>query len=214
MNPLPEPKFISLEGGEGTGKSTQAALLTKALRARGIDIIQTREPGGCDGAEEIRRLLVSGTADRWNPMCELLLHFAARCDHVAKVIEPALANGQWVVSDRFTDSSMAYQGIAQGLGRDAVSELQRTVLSDFSPDLTLILDLPIDVGLARVRDRGGEDRYERMDPGFHRRLRQAFLDIAKNESERCAVVDASPVSGEIHANILGIVRDRLGLPDV
>ena len=207
---MPEPKFISLEGGEGTGKSTQAVLLADALRADGIQVVQTREPGGCDGAEEIRRLLVSGPADRWDPMCELLLHFAARRRHVVEVIRPALASGNWVVSDRFADSTMAYQGYAQGLGRDTVSVVSRTVIETFSPDLTLILDLPSEIGLERALERGGDDRYERMDPEFHRRLRRGFLDIAAREPNRCAIVDAGPAPDEVHANILGVVRERLG----
>ncbi|MFQ5958239.1 MAG: dTMP kinase, partial [Alphaproteobacteria bacterium] len=174
-------RFITIEGGEGAGKSTQAERLCAALRARGLDVVATREPGGSPGAEAIRRLLVSGAPERWDATTEALLHFAARRDHLVRTVLPALARGAWVVSDRFADSTTAYQGYAHGLGVEPVETLHRLVVGDHSPDLTLILDLPVDLGLARARRRGGDDRYERMDAGFHQRLREGFLAIAGRE---------------------------------
>jgi dTMP kinase len=161
-------RFISFEGGEGAGKSTQIRLLVDALAARGLDVIATREPGGSPGAEEIRRLLVSGDPGRWDGVTEALLH-----------------SGRWVVTDRFADSTMAYQGYGHGLGREPIERLYAVAVGDFAPDLTLILDIPVEAGLDRTQGRtGGEDRYERMDREFHRRLRDGFLDIAAREPGR------------------------------
>ena len=185
-------RFITFEGGEGAGKSTQIRHLADRLEASGLSVLQTREPGGSPGAEEIRSLLVTGEGDRWTSMTEVLLHFAARADHLARVIRPALAAGTWVLCDRFIDSSMAYQGIAQGVGRKVIADLTDLVVADTIPDLTLILDLPVAKGLARAGGRGeGEDRYEKMGTAFHETLRQAFLDIGAEASARCAIIDAS-----------------------
>ncbi|MEE8332397.1 MAG: dTMP kinase [Alphaproteobacteria bacterium] len=185
-------RFITLEGGEGAGKSTQIAHLTDRLRGWGCEVLQTREPGGSAGAERIRELLVTGDTDRWDGMTEALLHFAARRDHLVRTVYPALEKGIWVLSDRFADSTMAYQGYGHGLGRDAIERLYQIAVGDFEPDLTLILDLPVEEGLSRTGSRGtGEDRYERMDVAFHHRLRDGFLDIARRAPERCAVIDAS-----------------------
>ncbi|MEE8275388.1 MAG: dTMP kinase [Alphaproteobacteria bacterium] len=202
-------RFISIEGGEGAGKSTQAERLCAALRNRGFDVVATREPGGSPGAEDIRRLLVSGATDRWDATTEVLLHFAARRDHLVKTVLPALARGAWVVSDRFADSTTAYQGYAYGLGVEPVEKLHEMVVGEHSPDLTLILDLPVDLGLARARERGGDNRYERMDAGFHERLRQGFLAIARDEPARCVVIDASADADAVHAAILAAVEERL-----
>ena len=204
-------RFISIEGGEGAGKSTQAERLCAALRNRGLDVVATREPGGSPGAEDIRRLLVSGATDRWDATTEVLLHFAARRDHLVKTVLPALARGAWVVSDRFADSTTAYQGYAHGLGVEPVEKLHEMVVGEHSPDLTLILDLPVDLGLARARERGGDDRYERMDADFHERLRQGFLAIARDEPARCVVIDASADADAVHAAILAAVEERLGV---
>jgi dTMP kinase len=203
-------RFITIEGGEGTGKSTQAKRLCDALRGSGRTVVCTREPGGSVGAEDIRRLLVDGDVDRWDAMTEALLHFAARRDHLVKTIRPALEKGGWVVSDRYADSTAVYQGDAQGLGRDIVERLFDMVVGDWVPDLTLVLDVPAEFGLARARARGG-GRYERMDEAFHRRLREGFLDIARREPERCAVVDTRPEPDAVHAAIMTVVRERLGL---
>lgn len=208
-------RFITFEGGEGAGKSTQVARLAEALRAAGKPVIETREPGGSPGAEEIRELLVHGAVGRWDPMTEALLHFAARHDHVQRVIRPALEAGDWVVCDRFADSTLAYQGYGHGLGRAPIEQLYALAVGDLAPDLTLILDLPVEVGLDRAGGRrGGATRYERMDRAFHERLRRGFLEIAARAPERCVVVDATPGLEEVHAAVLDAVRARLepGLP--
>jgi len=213
--PIPSPtpgRFITLEGGEGTGKSTQAELLVAALKARGIDMLASREPGGSPGAEEIRALLVSGEPGRWDGMSEALLHFAARRDHVERTIRPALRAGRWVVCDRFVDSTIAYQGQGQGLGAEPLKTLQRLVIGDFAPDLTLVLDLAVEQGLARAAARGnGEDRYERMGEDFHRRLRQAFREIAAGDPERCALIDAAGDPAAVHGAIMATLAERWGI---
>ncbi|HYG90987.1 MAG TPA: dTMP kinase [Azospirillum sp.] len=203
-------RFITLEGGEGAGKSTQLRLLADALAACGVEVVVTREPGGSPGAEEIRALLVSGETGRWSGMTEALLHTAARRDHLERTVWPALEAGRWVLCDRFFDSTMAYQGYGLGLGREPIEALQRVALGDFRPDLTLILDLPVETGLRRaVERRGGEDRYERMDAAFHGRLRDGFLDIAMREPDRCAVIDAAHPVEVVQAAILDTVTRRL-----
>lgn len=210
-------RFITLEGGEGAGKSTQlrrlADNLRETLRARGVDLVTTREPGGSPGAEEIRGLLVTGETGRWSPVTEALLHTAARRDHLERTVWPALEAGRWVLCDRFFDSTMAYQGYGLGLGRQLVESLQAAALGGFRPpDLTLILDIDVVTGLRRAASRhGGEDRYERMDIGFHQRLRDGFLDIARREPERCAVIDADADPDTVEARIRETVSARLGL---
>ena len=206
-------KFITLEGGEGAGKSTQAELLGGDLRQAGQPTLVTREPGGAPGAEDIRGLLVTGAVGRWDPLAEALLHCAARREHLTKTITPALDAGTWVVSDRFADSTMAYQGYGHGLGRQVVEGLSELVLGTFAPDLTLILDLAVDDGLGRATIVAGpEDRYERMGRDFHQRLRDGFLEIAGREPERCAVIDARGNVDEIQTAIRALVRQRLGAP--
>jgi len=203
-------KFITLEGGEGAGKSTHAKRLVAALAEAGIEAVATREPGGAPGAEEIRKILVEGAAGRWAPLTETLLHFAARAEHVARTIRPALDRGAWVVCDRFVDSTMAYQGYAQGVGRAKVEEVARAVLGGFRPDLTLILDVPAEQGLARSAKRGGGGtRYESMGLEFHAKLREAFLDIAKREPDRCFLIDATRSKDDVAAAIRAAVRARL-----
>ncbi len=208
------PRFITLEGGEGAGKSTHVRRLGGAIRAQGLTVTLTREPGGSEGAEQIRALLVGGAVNRWEPMTEALLLYAARRDHVERTIRPALEAGSWVISDRFADSTMAYQGYGQGLGRAWIEALHRVVLGEFAPALTLILDLPVEEGLIRARARGGaagEDRYERMGPGFHEKLRAGFLEIAAREPGRCVIIDAARPVEEVAAAILHAVRTRLAL---
>ncbi len=203
-------KFITLEGGEGAGKSTQGRLLQTRLEAHGRTAILTREPGGSPGAEEIRRLLVHGEPERWTPLAETLLFLAARADHVARLIEPALASGTWVVSDRFADSTFVYQGIVRGLGVDFVRSLQRAALGDFAPDLTIVLDIDPHDGLGRAGIRGHpENRFEKFDADFHARLREGFLSIAAREPERCAVIDARGSIETIAANVWRAVSERL-----
>lgn len=204
--------FITLEGGEGSGKSTQIKLLAAGLGAAGLEVVVTREPGGAPGAEQIRALLVDGPAERWDPVTEALLHYAARREHLRRTVIPALDTGKWVLCDRFADSTMAYQGYGHGLGREWISTLHRAVVPDLTPDLTLILDMPVEDGLARATARGtGGDRYERMDRKFHHRLREGFLDIARREPDRCAVVDASAPVEEVQAAIRQTIHTRLGV---
>lgn len=205
-------RFITLEGGEGAGKSTQIARLAEALRKTGLEVRTTREPGGSPAAEDIRKLLVEGEPGRWQPMTEALLHFAARVEHLHSVVRPALAAGNWVVCDRFADSTMAYQGYGHGLGRKTVTSLYRNVVGDFAPDLTLILDVPVETGLARAASRrGGEDRYERMDRSFHERLRRGFRDIAKREPKRCKLIDAAGDVESVWTQIRDCVSRRFRL---
>jgi dTMP kinase len=208
-------RFISFEGGEGTGKSTQVRLLCARLRKAGLSVVQTREPGGTPGAEAIRALLVTGDGDKWDPTTEALLHVAARRNHVETLIKPSLDKGAWVVSDRFADSTMAYQGCAQGLGREKVSELGNLAVGGFKPDLTIILDLDPKRGLARSQDRHAsmkgrpvEDRYERMGAAFHKKLRKAFLDIAKREPKRCRIIDAGGTAAEVGEAVWNVVSRR------
>lgn len=207
-------KFITIEGGEGAGKSTQLRLLADWLHQRAIAVTTTREPGGSQGAEAIRKLLVEGATDRWDAMTEALLHFAARRDHLVKTVWPALKRGEWVVSDRFADSTMAYQGYGHGLGRAAIERLYDVAVGDFRPDLTLILDIPVDAGLQRALARSGaqegaETRYERMDVDFHRRLRDGFLDIARREPQRCRIIDAKGTVDEVQAQLRAAVAQAL-----
>lgn len=205
-------KFITFEGGEGAGKSTQVKRLAEALTQTGIDVLTTREPGGAPGAEEIRRLLVDGATGRWQPMTEALLHYAARREHLDATVIPALIDGRWVISDRFADSTMAYQGYGHGLGREAILRLHDVVGGDVQADLTLILDIDVANGLARARGRaGGEDRYERMEPAFHERLRDGFREIAQREPARCVIVDASGDEDAVHAAVKAVVIERLGI---
>lgn len=205
-------RFITLEGGEGAGKSTQLRRLAAALGERGIEVVPTREPGGSPGAEEIRHLLVTGSAGRWGTVTEALLHFAARRDHLDRTVWPALERGAWVVSDRFADSTLAYQGYGQGLDTAVIAGLYALAVGAFRPDLTVVLDLPAEVGLARAQARSAADRYEGMDMDFHRRLRAGFLDIARQDADRCAVVDATPDEETVAARILDVVLGRLPPP--
>jgi dTMP kinase len=203
-------RFITVEGGEGTGKTTQCARLAARLESHGREVVHTREPGGTPAAEMLRGLLVEGEAGRWDAMAEALLHFAARRSHLEGRILPALERGAWVVCDRFADSTMAYQGYAMGLGREAVETLYRLVVGDCAPDLTIVLDLSVEAGLERARARGeGADRYERMDHGFHERLRLAFRDIARREPQRCVLVEAAADEGAVAEAVWDAVRARL-----
>jgi dTMP kinase len=188
---LARGRFITFEGGEGAGKSTQIRRFAEFLSGRGIDALVTREPGGSPGAEAIRTLLVTGDNRRWDPLTETLLHFAARSDHVTRTIEPALEAGRWVVCDRFVDSTIAYQGYGQNVDRTFIDNLSHAILGDLRPDLTVLLDLPVDVGLARAAKRhGNETRYETMDRAFHERIRLGFRDLAVDEPGRFIVIDA------------------------
>ena len=205
-------RFITFEGGEGAGKSTQVALLVERLRAAGHDVIATREPGGTPGAMDIRRLLVEGSVDRWEPFSELLLHNAARHEHVQKTIAPALATGKWVICDRFADSTMAYQGQAQNVDRNMVARINRAATGNVWPDLTIVLDLAVAEGLARAQKRSDvEDRYERMGTVFHKRIRDAFIEIANVEPDRCVVIRAAGAVDHVAGEVWDTVQTRLSI---
>lgn len=205
-------RFITLEGGEGAGKSTQVTRLKSWLEARGQRVLATREPGGSPGAEMIRKLLVEGPVERWDGRSEALLHFAARRDHLRSTVWPALRRGEWVVSDRFADSTLAYQGYGHGLDAAVLAQLYRIAADDFRPHLTVILDLPVEVGLARAARRPGtETRYESLSHDFHARVRAGFLEIAAREPERCAVIDATQDVQSISVAIARLISARLGL---
>jgi dTMP kinase len=205
-------RFITLEGGEGTGKSTQIRKLASALEARGIKVLATREPGGAPGAEQIRKLMVEGEPGRWDPITETLLAYAARADHVARTIGPALLADTWVISDRFNDSTFAYQGVGRGVPRETIRRIDAAVLDDFAPDLTLILDLDVTIGLERARGRSGaENRFEKFGADFHEKLRQAFLDIAKRSPDRCRVIDAAGTEDQVAEAIFAAVSHRFDL---
>ncbi len=204
--------FITLEGGEGAGKSTQLQLLKEFLVNASVDVIVTREPGGVPSAENIRDLLVNGQIDKWNSLTETLLHFAARHEHVSKLIQPSLEAGQWVLCDRFADSTTAYQGFAQNIDLGLISNLYNLSVGKLQPNLTIILDLPAEVGLERAKERGvGATRYERMGIDFHRRLRDGFLSIADDNSERCTVIDANQSIETISKSIITLVAERFPL---
>lgn len=203
-------RFITLEGGEGAGKSTQISLLKDALETTGLSVLTTREPGGSPGGEDIRNLLVNGDTHKWEPLTEALLNYAARHEHLEKVILPALKDGMWVICDRFADSTLAYQGYGHGMDREIIRRLHRLVVGETVPDLTLILDMPVETGLARANARGeGEDRYERMGVEFHNRLREGFLEIAKKDPMRCEVIDATGDIGAVAMAIHDAVSTKL-----
>jgi dTMP kinase len=205
-------RFITLEGGEGTGKSTQVKRLAASLESKGIKVLATREPGGSPGAEEIRKLMVEGEPGRWDAITETLLAYAARADHVARTIGPALLAGSWVISDRFSDSTFAYQGVGRGVPRETIRRIDSAVLDDFSPDLTLVLDLDVTLGLQRAMARpGSENRFEKFGADFHEKLRQAFADIARRHPERCRLIDAGGSEDQVAEAILAAVSRRFDL---
>jgi len=202
-------RFIVVEGGEGAGKSTQVQRLADALRARGDAVVTTREPGGSPGAEAIRGLLVSGDTARWSPETEALLINAARADHLDRTIRPALAKGQWVICDRFADSTMAYQGYGMGLDRVWLEALRKRVAGDTEPGLTLIFDLPVEVGLGRAV---ASQRYEKMGRAFHDKLRAAFQEIASSKDGRKRIViDAGKDIEDVARQVLKAVTSAYGL---
>jgi dTMP kinase len=199
-------KFITFEGGEGTGKSTQTVLLADYLANCGYEVVLTREPGGSEGAELIRSLLVSGDVARWLPMSEVLLLYAARADHWQKVIMPALKQGSWVICDRFADSTLAYQGYGHGVDLEFMGRLYTDVIGSRQPDWTFIFDLDPEIGVQRALKRHtSEDRFEHMDMTFHHRLRKGFLDIARKAPERCHLIKADQSVEAIHQEIVQII---------
>lgn len=191
-------RFISLEGGEGSGKTTQATLLKAAFDAAGIPALFTREPGGGEGGDSIRRLLLTGAVDKWHVITELLLFQAARVEHVERVIRPALARGETVICDRFLDSTLVYQGYARGLGVEFIRTLHRLTLGDIHPDKTLYIDIAPEEGLKRAgARRGDETRFENMDMPFHRAVREGFLSLAQAEPERIQIIDGTRSKEEV-----------------
>lgn len=205
-------RFITFEGGEGTGKSTQSRRLAAALEARGLDVVLTREPGGSPAAEAIRGVLLSGRARPLGVLGEAYLFAAARIDHVAELIEPSLVRGAYVICDRFADSSRVYQGTAGGLPADVVDSLVDAAIGSTVPDLTVIIDVPVAVGLARVGHRSeGADRFESDAVAVHEERRRGFLALADRFPERCVVVDGSRDKDVVSADILALVTDRFGL---
>jgi dTMP kinase len=206
-------KLITFEGGEGAGKSTQLRRLLERLASRGVTAVMTREPGGSPRAERLREMLLSGRAKALGPLGEAILFTAARIDHVDNLIEPALERGDWVLSDRFADSTRAYQGARGGVDQNLIALLERAALAGLKPDLTIILDLPAKAGLERASARPhgkGPDRFESEDIGFHEELRRAFLEIAATEPDRCRVVDALLPENEVADAVWRIVENRFG----
>ncbi len=203
-------RFITFEGGEGAGKTTQIRRLAQRLAEAAPEVVVTREPGGSPGAEAVRDLLVNGAVDRWSATTEMLLMYAARRDHIERVIRPALDRGAWVLSDRFADSTRAYQGAAGGASEVLLDALELVVLENIRPDLTLILDLPATLGLNRAISRGGaEARFEQKGAVFHERLRDAFLGIALDDPARCAVIDATADVDAVETAVWAAVQARL-----
>ena len=203
------PRFITLEGGEGAGKSTQVKILTEHLAEKGISILRTREPGGSSGAEAIRELLLNRSG--WDSTAEMTLHFAARREHWTRSIQPSLAAESWVVCDRFFDSTLAYQVGGQGAPRATWVALRAATLGDVTPDLTLLLDMPVPIGLARAAQRGDTNRYDRLGVEFHQRIRDSFLAQAAAEPERFVVIDATASLETVSATIRDTCRQRFGL---
>lgn len=212
-------KFITLEGGEGTGKSTQTRILADSLKNRGLGVVETREPGGTSVGASIRALVLEGKRDDFSPLCEALLFCADRAEHIAKVIRPSLEQGTWVISDRYMDSTRAYQGLAGRIAPRVIDDLERIVVADAVPDLTVLLDMPAEASLKRAEERRRElpgegknktaDRFESRDLSFHEALRECFLNIAKDNSDRFAVVDASQKPEEVAKDIWKAVSERL-----
>jgi dTMP kinase len=205
-------RFITLEGGEGAGKSVQAKRLEDNLKSLGLEVVRTREPGGTPDAEALREAILSGFAAQFGPEGEALLFAAARIDHLDQTILPALQRGAWVVCDRFADSTRAYQGVAGNLPPAFIARLEQVVVGTNAPDLTLILDIPAEAGLKRAakrRGKGGADRFEAEALAFHQTLRRAFLDIARSEPQRCAVIDALKSQKDVAADIWATVEARL-----
>ena len=205
-------KFITFEGGEGTGKSTHAAMLANRLESLGLGVLLTREPGGSPGAEVIRHVLLSGAAKPFGPEAEAMLFAAARDDHLQCTILPALSAGKWIVCDRFADSTRVYQGILGKLDRRFIKALERVSIGTLSPNLTFVLDVPVALGqdrTARRRAGGNPDRFEAEKTEFHENLRQAYLALAASEPERCVIVDASGMKDDVAKRIWATVNSRL-----
>ena len=206
-------RFITFEGGEGSGKSTQVRRLVDRLRVQGLEVIETREPGGSPGAEALRQVLLSGAAKALGAETEAMLFAAARADHVENLIRPALERGAWVVCDRFHDSTRVYQGVLGNVDPMLINALERITVGDVKPDLTIVLDVPVETGLARTKARGqAADRFEAEDSEYHNWLRVAYRKLAENEPERCVIIDASPNPDTVAVKIWMVVAERLLRP--
>jgi len=199
-------KFITFEGGEGGGKSTQAARMAGYLRGKGLEVLETREPGGTPESEALRDLLVQGDPDRWSALSELLLITAARVEHVNRLIKPALIEGKWVICDRFADSTLAYQGIAGELGLELVEQLQKLAVGATAPDVTFLLDVRAEAGLQRAEKRGGAARFEKKGAAFHQTLRDGFLALANENPQRIVLIDGE----DTFDNVWGQIEAELG----
>ena len=199
-------KFITFEGGEGGGKSTQAARMAGYLRGKGLEVLETREPGGTPESEALRDLLVQGDPDRWSALSELLLITAARVEHVNRLIKPALTEGKWVICDRFADSTLAYQGIAGELGLELVEQLQKLAVGATAPDVTFLLDVRAEAGLQRAEKRGGAARFEKKGAVFHQTLRDGFLALANENPQRIVLIDGE----DTFDNVWGQIEAELG----
>ena len=205
-------RFITFEGGEGSGKSTQVATLLKRLTSLGLTVMATREPGGSPGAEAVRHVLLSGAAKPLGAHAEAILFAAARADHLSQTIRPALERGKWVISDRFADSTRVYQGVLSNVDARIIARLERLTVGETRPDLTLVLDVPAEIGLdraARRRGNGAGDRFEAEALDFHKKLREAYLDLAGREPDRCAVIDAAATPDTVADAIWAVVNARL-----
>lgn len=206
-------RFITFEGGEGSGKSTQVRRLVDRLRVQGLEVVETREPGGSPGAEAIRQVLLSGAAKALGSETEAMLFAAARSDHVENLIRPALEHGAWVVCDRFHDSTRVYQGVLGNVDPKLINALERITVGDVKPDLTIVLDVPVETSLARTKARGQvADRFEAEDPEYHNWLRIAYRKLAENEPDRCVIIDASPNPDTVAVKIWMTVAVRLLRP--
>ncbi len=203
-------KFITIEGIDGSGKTTQCEFLCASLLKSGIKITRTREPGGTKGSELIRTILVEGEKDKWDSITETLLHVAARRDHVEKVIKPSLNSGKWVICDRFYDSTLAYQGYGHGVDLKFIKNLNKEILGDLKPDLTLIFDISFNqvVKRTKLQPAKTEDRYEKMGKSFQAKVAKGFLEIAKSEPKRCAVINAINSQEKIHSDIIRVINER------
>jgi dTMP kinase len=201
-------KFITFEGIEGSGKSTQTKLLHQYFLDQNIPAILTREPGGSKLAEEIRSLLINGEIDKMDGICETLLNFAARRDHIQKLIKPALAKGEVVICDRFFDSTIAYQSFGQNVDLEIIKNVQKAAIGEFAPDITFLIDVDVEVAFERIKSRAENNRYEKMDKNFHQKVRKGFLEIAKNNSKRIVLIDGIKSTKEIHNIILNILNQH------
>jgi len=206
---MSQGKFISIEGVEGVGKSTNIEAIKKFLEVKKIDFVVTREPGGTVLSEKIRELLLQANSEAPGEMTELLLIFASRAQHLEKVIRPALENGIWIICDRFTDATYAYQGGGRGLKTSVIAELESMVLGELRPDLTIILDLDPETGLARAKERGELDRFENEKDEFFNKVRSAYLDIARSNPDRCFVIDASQNIEQVSADIINLFNNTI-----